>query len=96
MKIFIKWEIEKFLQPFEYNLMDADLRAVLMCLGEQVARLVYSLEMDRSHVSCITTCYRDTLYSAYNWYLYLTWHQAVVSSVVSTTATLILTISCDL
>ena len=35
-----------------------------MCLGEQVARLVYSLEMDRSHVSCIATCYRDTLYSA--------------------------------
>ena len=45
-----------------------------MCLGEQVARLVYSLEMDRSHVSCtvimlqrhpvlcITTCYIDTLY----------------------------------
>ena len=36
-----------------------------MCLGEQVARLVYSLEMDRSHVSCIATCYRrDTLYFA--------------------------------
>ena len=45
-------------------MLTADLRAVLMCLGEQVARLVYSLEMDRSHVSCIATCYRDTLYSA--------------------------------